>query len=166
MANILIILFLFTAGIYAQNGVILGTVNNENGQPIIGANVIVENTLLGTITDSKGIFKINKLKKGNYKISVSMIGYSKSVSEIIVIDENVKEVSFILTPTSYMVDQLVVTANKYAKDIRELAASSYILDQKIFSEKNFLKIDDALRFVPGVTMTSDQISIRGSSGYS
>jgi iron complex outermembrane receptor protein len=66
---------------------------------------------------------------------------------------------------SYQIDQLVVTANKYATDIREIASSSYVLDQKIFSEKNFRQIDEALRYVPGISMISDQISIRGSSGY-
>ncbi|MCB9208578.1 MAG: TonB-dependent receptor [Ignavibacteriales bacterium] len=166
MYKIVFIIFIWSAAIYSQNGEIHGTVKDESGLAIIGANVIVENTLIGTATDSKGNFKILKLKKGNYIVSVSMIGYSKVTSEIITLDENVKEIDFVLTPLSYTIDQLIITANKYAKDIRELAASSYILDQKIFSEKNFLQIDDALRYVPGITMTDDQISIRGSSGYS
>ena len=56
--------------------------------------------------------------------------------------------------------------NKYSQNINEVAASTYIIDTKKFSQKNFQKLDDAFRYVPGVTMTLDQISIRGSSGYS
>ena len=35
-----------------------------------------------------------------------------------------------------------------------------------FSKKNISNLENALRYVPGVNMTEDQISIRGSSGYS
>ena len=77
-----------------------------------------------------------------------------------------REVNFQLEPTSYQYDQLVITANKHSQDLREVAASGYVIDSKIFSERGYQKIDDAFRYVPGVTMTLDQISIRGSSGYS
>jgi outer membrane receptor for ferrienterochelin and colicins len=167
MNKLVIILFsLFVSIISAQKGEVYGHVTDENGQSIIGANITIENTLLGTATDSKGIYRIINLPTGNYKISASVIGYAIASSEIIGINKNKTEINFQLEPTSYQYDQLIITANKYSQDLREVAASAYVIDSKIFSEKGYQKIDDAFRYVPGVTMTLDQISIRGSSGYS
>jgi len=163
---VIILLFVSVSLVRAQSGELYGKVTDEGGQPIIGANIIIANTLFGTATDSKGNYRFLNLPGGNYKISVSIIGYSKADSKLINIDGDKKEVNFTLDPTSYQFDQLVVTANKYPQDITEITASGYVIDQKIFSQKNFQKIDDALRYVPGITMTFDQISIRGSSGYS
>jgi len=163
----LIILLLYsTVSLFAQLGEISGQVVDNNNLPVIGANILVEKTLLGTATDSKGKFLIANLPNGDYKISVSVIGYSRRISEMIRIRGNKSEVNFALEPTSYQFDQLIISANKYSQDIKKVAASSYVLDQQIFSEKNLKQIDDALRYVLGVTMTADQLSIRGSSGYS
>lgn len=152
--------------LFGQSGEISGLVKDNNNQPVIGANVIIENSLYGTATDSKGLYKFLNIPNGNYIVSVSVIGFSRVVSDTLTIKENKIELDFTLQPTSYQIDQLIVTANKFSQELKDVAAGSYILDQRIFSEKNIKQIDDALRFVPGVTMTSDQISIRGSSGYS
>ena len=42
-----------------QQGNIKGTVVDSNGEPVIGANVIIEGTTIGTITDIDGVFMIN-----------------------------------------------------------------------------------------------------------
>lgn len=163
---VIILCFLVTLTYNAQTREVYGTVTDSNGEPIIGANVIVENTYLGTSTDSKGRYRIINLPNKRYKIIVSVIGFSKSISEVIEPSLVKKEVNFQLEPTSYQYDQLVITANKYSQDLRKVSSSGFVLDSKVFSEKGYHKIDDAFRYVPGVTMTLDQISIRGSSGYS
>ena len=56
-----------------QQGTIKGTVVDSNGEPVIGANVIIEGTSTGTITDIDGVFMINA--KPGTKLTVSFIGY-------------------------------------------------------------------------------------------
>jgi len=163
--SITFILFI-SMSVKAQSGGFYGRVTDNKGQALIGVNVIVEGTLLGVATDSKGNFRITGLKKGSYRLTFSMVGFSKRTTEIIDINRNDIEVNVTLIPTSYQYDQLVVSAGKYSQNLNEVAASTYIIDSKKFSQKNFQKLDDAFRYVPGVTMTLDQISIRGSSGYS
>ncbi len=162
---ILIILFIST-NLLAQNGTIFGKITDNNGLPLIGANILVENTLLGTATDANGNYRIENVPNGNYRIIVSVISYKKLTSKLLKINDNIEEINFTLEPTSYQLDQLVISANKFTQDLSTIASSSYLIDQKTFAEKNFRQIDDALRYVPGVTMVSDQLSIRGSSGYS
>lgn len=54
---------------------ITGTVKDVNGESIIGANVSVEGTTLGTITDIDGAFKLDAPENG--KLIISFIGYEK-----------------------------------------------------------------------------------------
>ncbi len=63
-------------------------------------------------------------------------------------------------------DEVLVTAGKYEQKKSDVTVSTEIISGKEFSERNFSNLEDAVRYVPGVTMTEDQISIRGSNGYS
>ncbi len=168
MKKIFTILFVltFTCLLKAQTGEIYGKVTDNNNRPLIGVNILIEGTVLGTATNSSGEYSLRNLKPGNYRLSFSMIGFSKFTSAPIKLNNTKVKLNVRLSPTSYRYNQLVVTANKHSQKLSEVAASTYIIDTKKFSEKNYQKIDDAFRYVPGVTMTLDQISIRGSSGYS
>jgi len=55
---------------------------------------------------------------------------------------------------------------KYQQKKSDLTVSSEVIHSEEFENRNFSNLEDAIRYVPGVTMTEDQISIRGSSGYS
>ena len=43
--------FCMTGAVFAQKAVIKGNVVDENGEPIIGANILVKGSTNGTITD-------------------------------------------------------------------------------------------------------------------
>ena len=52
---------------------VLGTVTDKNGEPIVGANILVKGTSQGTVSDSDGNFQLNLLPKAT--LLVSYIGY-------------------------------------------------------------------------------------------
>lgn len=56
-----------------QESKVSGTVTDENGEPVIGASVVVVESKQGTITDIDGKFLVNVPKNGHLK--VSYIGY-------------------------------------------------------------------------------------------
>jgi TonB-linked SusC/RagA family outer membrane protein len=58
-----------------QEGRITGTVKDIQGEPVIGANVRVQGTNVGTITDIDGRFTINA--SSNATIVISYIGYTQ-----------------------------------------------------------------------------------------
>ena len=58
-----------------QNGKITGTVVDQTGTPVIGANVMVKGTTNGTITDFDGNFVLDGVD-ANSVLVVSYIGYS------------------------------------------------------------------------------------------
>ena len=50
-----------------QQQTIKGIVVDASGEPVIGANVVVEGTTMGTITDFEGTFSISVPKNGKNK---------------------------------------------------------------------------------------------------
>ena len=68
----LFLLCLFPLGALAQ-GTITGTVNDESGEPIIGASVKVQGTKTGAITDFNGNFSVQA--DANATLQISYIGY-------------------------------------------------------------------------------------------
>lgn len=67
----------------AQQGAITGTILDEkSGETLIGANVLIENTTIGTATDFDGKYQF-KADPGVYTIHVSYIGYiDKKIQEV------------------------------------------------------------------------------------
>lgn len=59
----------------AQNRMISGTVTDTNGDPIIGAAVIIEGTNSGVVTGSDGKFSISAPSNGT--LNISFIGYKQ-----------------------------------------------------------------------------------------
>ena len=61
---------------FAQQGAVKGKVLDEQGEPIIGANVVEKGTTNGTITDLDGNYSltVNDLKKA--VLQISFIGYT------------------------------------------------------------------------------------------
>ena len=60
---ILIVLFISTT-LKAQSGSMFGKITDNNGQALTGANVLVEGTVLGVSTDSKGSFNLQGIENG------------------------------------------------------------------------------------------------------
>ncbi|MBN1302249.1 MAG: TonB-dependent receptor [Melioribacteraceae bacterium] len=151
---------------FSQTFSISGAVKDSAGTPLLGANVVLENTLKGTATDENGNYTLRSIKPGSYRIIVSMVGFSSRSVQITVIDKNLNGIEMILNPASYRSGQVIVSASKYEQSLSDLPVSASLITSDDFSKNNYTALDDALRDVSGVSMTLDQVSIRGSSGYS
>ncbi len=167
MKKILLLLLILLNGILlAQKGRIIGKVIDENNNPLIGANVVLLGTNWGAATNRRGEFEIKNIKAGVYSLKVSSIGYLDYLKRGLAVKGGATRLLIKLKEKTLEFDPVVVTASKYSQRLSDLPESVSLVDSKILSEKNFTSIDEALRYVPGVYLTEDQISIRGSSGYS
>ena len=162
----ILLFLLFTAcSIAAQSFTITGKVTDEKGKPLVGANIFLKGTVIGTATNSKGEFELSKLKNNSYTLIISMIGYEKKEINLSFSDTKSQHLTIKLKKESVRVDQVVVTASKHKNEIKNLPVSVSVITSERINEKNFVTLDQALRYEPGVVITKDQISIRGSSGY-
>lgn len=167
MKIISFIFFLFFSSnfLLAQNFSVSGTVSDSTGAPIPGVNVVIPGTNLGSASDLNGEYQISNLKSGTYIIEFSAIGYkSLKKNDLIIKDKSVK-LNVVLQKSIIKTEEIIITAGKYEQRLSELPVSVNIISGREL-QKNYFNVDEALRYVPGVNMAEDQISIRGSSGYS
>ncbi|MCU7494705.1 MAG: TonB-dependent receptor [Ignavibacteria bacterium] len=160
------LLFSGAWNVAAQTGTIYGKITDLKGSPLAGANVVVLGTTTGTSTDTSGTYRLSGLKPGIYRLEISMIGYRKSITGEVELRKTPVELNFTLEETALQSKQVVVTASKYEQQLSELPVSASILSSAEITNRNVVSLDYALRYAPGVNMNMDQVSIRGSSGYS
>ncbi|MFP4548619.1 MAG: TonB-dependent receptor [Fidelibacterota bacterium] len=97
----------------ATTGKIAGTVTDETtGEPLAGANVIVEGTSLGAAADMNGYYSILNIPPGKYTVRVSMIGYQTIVQkEVTVMVDLTTTLNFSLSPQTLQGEEVVVIAH-------------------------------------------------------
>jgi outer membrane receptor for ferrienterochelin and colicins len=163
---LLAVILLFSWGIsFAQTYSISGKVVDSKSKPVPGVNVVLIGTNFGAATDEIGNYEITNLMPGTYTIEFSAVGFEKNRKNLKVQDKSIT-LDVVLKEAVIESEEVLITAGKYEQRKSDLPVSSELITGKEFTERNFSNLADAVRYVPGVTMTEDQISIRGSSGYS
>lgn len=111
---LLIFMVLISGLVNAQTaGKLAGRVTDENGQPLIGATVIVEGTNKGAVTDYDGYYTILNLRAGTYSVEFRYTGFqSKKVEAIAVSTDQTTKIDVKLQSTSFTTETIVVTAEK------------------------------------------------------
>jgi iron complex outermembrane receptor protein len=87
-----------------------GIVTDSSGQALIGANVYLDNTFRGAITDIKGRYLIKGIPDGKYNVNASYIGFETSSSEIEISGD--ARLDFQLRETSVMAEEVMIVATR------------------------------------------------------
>jgi TonB-dependent starch-binding outer membrane protein SusC len=94
--------------LFAQQGTIKGKIADSKGDPIIGANVLVEGTSIGAISDINGEYTLTKVPAGTVQLSVKYIGYLSEALSVNVSDNQTTESSFVLIEDLQQLSEVVV----------------------------------------------------------
>lgn len=151
---------------YGQAGEVRGVVTDLDGRPLPSVNVILLGTTLGAASDADGIYRIQRVPVGAYRVRASMLGYERLSLDVVVTDGGIAEVNFQLRPISLSSGELVVTASRRSQLLGSVPVTLNTLEGASIDSRNILTLDDALRVTPGVQLAGNQVSIRGSSGFS
>ena len=154
MKKSILYLVITSISLYAQS-TISGTVTDEFGDPLIGANIFVEGTAVGAATDIEGIFSINYIPEGEYTLVVSYIGYKKQL----LTTSDIQNLNFILQQDVFDIGQVVVTGIASERSIGNTEVSVSRLDASELSETN--SFSDMSQLLYGKVAGVD---IRKSSG--
>ena len=108
-----IILSLLTASAsLAQSGKIAGRITDAVGEAIPGANVVLDGTVRGSVSDAEGYYVILNVSPGNYVLRASFIGFtSQTVQDVRVNIDQTTTIDFQLNETAVGLDEVLVTAD-------------------------------------------------------
>lgn len=156
---------LWSAGAFAQQSVITGTVKDStNNQPLTGATVRLNNQ--ATATNEFGKFQFEKLMPGEYVVRVSFLGFKDKVLNVTVSDRT--DITVYLGESYQLTDELVVYATR-ANDKTPTTFTN--VNQQSIQKQNFGQdMPFILNWTPSLVTTSDAgagigytgVRIRGS----
>lgn len=149
----------------ANSNSINGKISDSNtGEPLQGATVRVLNTFMGTYADKDGVFSIGKITPGNYELLITMMGYENKKIKITVPLEKALEIELLSQPIQ--TGEIVVSANRRVQEVQDVPISISIVNSNDIMEDAGSSMKNVLAYVPGVEVNNDNVSIRGSSGFS
>lgn len=126
-----------------------GTVTDELGEPVIGANVVEKGTTNGTVTDIDGNFSLEITD--NSVLQVSYIGYL--ANEIAI--HNQKQVKIILKEDTQRLDEVVVVGFGTQKKANLTGAVGQVQMDKVLGDRPVTSLGSALQgAIPGFTASS------------
>ncbi|HMQ47875.1 MAG TPA: TonB-dependent receptor [Saprospiraceae bacterium] len=147
------LLFTCSVGLYAQE--VSGNVKDDNGDPLIGATILVKGTNIGTVTDLDGNFILNGVSGG----STLVISYTGYVSQEITTG---KGKIAIMLEQGTLLDEVVVTGVFDKRSRMESSVAISILKSKDLERIAPLSAADLLKNIPGVFVNSSLGEIRNT----
>ncbi len=156
-----------------QTGTITGVLKDKKTkETVVGANVVIQGTLIGASTDLNGQFVLPNIGEGTHNLVVSLISYKTEV----IPDVRVKRgentiVNVDIEETSTQLDAVEIKANK--KTDTEISMINTIKKSELIvsgiSNQQITKTQDksasdVIKRVPGITIVNDKfVMVRGLS---
>lgn len=146
-----------------------GTViDADTRQPLLGANVILMDTELGTVTDSTGQFVLAKVPVGRYQIQASYLGYQTHLVHEVLVEsgkEVVRRIELLESPTALETVEISATRSDY-QVLHPLSVKTLTVEESFRFPATFYDPARLATAFAGVVNDNDQangLSIRGNS---
>ncbi|MEM6829896.1 MAG: carboxypeptidase-like regulatory domain-containing protein, partial [Bacteroidota bacterium] len=89
-----------------------GRVTDEQGAPLIGVNVFLDGTTVGTATNSDGDYLLERIPPGHYDVVFSFIGYEKGVYSLTEYNGGARIQSHQMNPKVSELNEIEVVAKR------------------------------------------------------
>jgi len=168
------IAFVMIGSFLSAQSNISGTVKDNDGMPVPGANIILKGTSKGAVTDIDGKYSVSNVENGTYTMVASYLGYSESRKSITV-DGTDLTVDFVLEEDTESLDQVIVTGVTNPKSKIESSVSVTTMRPSVIKQSAPRTTGEIFRTIPGIRSESSggegnsNIAVRGvpvSSGGS
>ena len=140
----------------SSQNVVKGVVLDNTNEAIIGANVVIEGTTEGTITDWDGSFEFKTQKELPFNLMVSYIGYG---DKLFPVSEN-KRLTIIIEEDSEIITEVVVTGSRISEKQKESPLTVEALDLIAIKETPAANFYDGLGALKGVDLTAASLGFK------
>ncbi|MCX7983810.1 MAG: carboxypeptidase-like regulatory domain-containing protein [Bacteroidetes bacterium] len=140
--------------LFAQTGgKLAGVVTDEQtGEPLIGANVVVRGTSLGASTDLDGNYFVLNIPAGKYEVQVSMVGYERViVRDVIINSGRTTTLNVQLKQTAIEQEAVVVEAVRPDVEKEKTSTSAVVRPEEVQSLAGVRDVADVIGLAADVT---------------
>jgi outer membrane receptor for ferrienterochelin and colicin len=163
MKKILLLIMVFQFNVFAGvTGKLTGTViDAETGEPLIGVNILLEGTVLGSATDIYGRYVILNIPPGSYSVKISYIGYETIIiQEVKIVVDQTTNLDVEMKTQTIEVEEVIVTASTplIRKDLTSTIA---VLTREKIEALPVSAFTDLLALQAGVVGSGSNLHVRG-----
>ena len=170
ISRIIFAILILNQFLYGQESYTISGVVTSQGDPVPYANVYLETTSFGTISNVEGFYEIKNVPENVYAVVASMNGF-----------ETIKKQETINNDTTLnfnleidLLDEIVITGTRTFKRKNDAAVIVNILNSENLNAFQACNLSDGLKFQPGLRVETDcqtcnytQLRINGlGGGYS
>jgi len=139
-------------------GKITGTVlDAQTKAPLIGANLMLEGTMLGAATDQNGYFIILNIPPGRYTLRASMMGYKMVRTEQVMVSSDITTKVDVKMEITFIEGETVVVQAKRPVIQKDLTGKESIIDATMIQDAPVDEVSELL------TLESNVIEVEGSA---
>ncbi|MFZ1729461.1 MAG: TonB-dependent receptor [Bacteroidota bacterium] len=162
---IAVLCILFPAAAMAQNGKIAGKVTDrETGEPLIGANVMIDGSDRGAASNINGEFVILNVPIGKVSLVASYIGYQQiTLRDLNIRSNETTSADFQLPSESFKVGEVEIIAEKPMVD-KNVTNSKSTVTQEEIENLPVRGVDGIVALQAGIVSQGGAIYVRGSRG--
>ena len=133
--SVLLITFYMLNNLYAQtSGKLAGRILDDGGNPMVGANVLIEGTTQGAATDFDGYYVIINVRAGIYNVRIGYLGFKSQIFENVRISpDKTTTLDATLLPEVIEGEEVVVVAQKPLVEFNQTSTVSSINKEEIKS---------------------------------
>ena len=113
-------------------GIVKGRVLDADSQlPLIGANIIIKSTNIGSVSDEEGYFTIDQIPMGDYTVTISFMGYkTQNKADIWVRPNGYEFLNIELESSVIQIDDVIVEESYFERSmIKEYQVVSFNRDE-------------------------------------
>jgi outer membrane receptor for ferrienterochelin and colicins len=152
---IIIISFLITCSVFASK--IAGKISSsKNGEPIVGANIYLENTSYGVASNDLGEFELRDIPAGEYILAVTYVGYRLNHAPTINLgtDENLV-FNLEMEEDIYVTEDIVITGTRSKRLIKDSPVSTEVIHADEILTLGAKNVGEVLEERAGIIITQD-----------
>ena len=126
----------------AQTGVSGRVINADTNEPVVGANIRVDHSLTGDVTNTRGEFTISNLPEGTHTLNVSHLNYTTEAREV-----RSGETDIVIRMRESMVQlgQVVVTGTGTHHLMKNSPVPVNVITSRELSNAGISTLDEALQ---------------------
>ena len=146
----------------AQTGKLSGTVKDENGEPLVAANILIDGTMQGAATDVDGYFSILNISPATITVQFRYIGYqTKIIQNVVISADKTTNLDITLNPEVIEGDVVVITAERPVVEFNQTSSVKTVTSEEIESLP-VQNLTDIITLQAGVVRSGDNdVHIRG-----
>ncbi len=157
MRTVLLVPLLLLGAIAFSQTNVKGSVADENGEPVPGANIIIVGKAIGTTSDFDGNFLLQTEEEPPFQLRITTLGYSDAIAEV---TTNNQTLAIVLTEAQTFLDEVVLSASRTPERIFESPVTVERLGLKEIKNTASVDFYDGLENLKGVDVNTNSLTFK------